>query len=91
MALPQLYDIVTKYKPEYIWADGPEGPAEYWKSREFLAWLYNDRFAILHFIVLSCFVRNVFSIFHNSNVAVTDIFKTYITSKMDGFAKIIHG
>ena len=76
MALPQLYDIVTKYKPEYIWADGAEGPAEYWKSREFLAWLYNDRFAIINFLFLSCFVKNISVIFHSKDTAVTCIFKT---------------
>ena len=42
-----MYDYVTKYKPEYIWSDGSwMAPPEYWTSREWLAWLYNDRFVL---------------------------------------------
>ncbi|CAH3121422.1 unnamed protein product [Porites lobata] len=41
--VPQIYDLVNTYRPEYIWSDGDwEAPDTYWKSKEFLAWLYND-------------------------------------------------
>ncbi|XP_014681614.1 PREDICTED: alpha-L-fucosidase-like [Priapulus caudatus] len=39
---PQLHEIVNTYRPEVVWSDGSPGPVDYWKSKEFLAWLYND-------------------------------------------------
>ena len=42
--IPQLKELVTNYKPSLIFSDGGEwdGSAEYFKTKEFLAWLYND-------------------------------------------------
>ena len=42
--MPELYDLVKKYKPEIVWSDGDwEIEDSYWKSREFISWLYNSR------------------------------------------------
>ncbi|MBW3131145.1 alpha-L-fucosidase [Hymenobacter profundi] len=42
-SLWQLKELVTRYQPALLFADGEwDRPAEYWKSREFLAWLYNN-------------------------------------------------
>ncbi|MCK5861647.1 MAG: alpha-L-fucosidase, partial [Candidatus Hydrogenedentes bacterium] len=41
--LPQLKDLVERYKPDLIWPDGEWGhPATTWRSTEFLAWLFNE-------------------------------------------------
>ncbi|MCG2613372.1 alpha-L-fucosidase [Terrimonas sp. NA20] len=41
--MPQLKDLVTRYKPDIVWPDGEwEHPSATWKSPEFLAWLYNE-------------------------------------------------
>lgn len=40
---PQFKDVVTKYKPSIIFADGEwDMPGEDWKSPELLAWLFNE-------------------------------------------------
>ena len=52
--MPQIYDIVTTYKPDVLWTDGDwEASSDYWMSKEFLAWLYNDRFVHKMKIVLN--------------------------------------
>jgi alpha-L-fucosidase len=41
--LPQFKDVVTRYRPSIIFADGEwDMPSKDWKSEEFLAWLYNE-------------------------------------------------
>ena len=41
--IPQMKDLVTRYKPDILWTDGEwDYPSEDWKSTEFLAWLYNE-------------------------------------------------
>lgn len=41
--IPQMKDLVTRYKPDILWTDGEwDHPSKEWKSTEFLAWLYNE-------------------------------------------------
>jgi alpha-L-fucosidase len=41
--LPQMKDLVERYKPSLVWTDGEwDHPSSVWKSTEFLAWLFND-------------------------------------------------
>jgi len=41
--LPQMKDLVQRYKPDVVWPDGEwEHPSETWRSTEFLAWLFNE-------------------------------------------------
>lgn len=41
--LPQMKDLVTRYEPDVLWTDGEwDHPSDTWKSKQFLAWLYNE-------------------------------------------------
>ena len=41
--IPQLHDLVNRYHPAVVWADGDwEATPETWQSQQFLAWLYNE-------------------------------------------------
>ncbi|MBK6390124.1 MAG: alpha-L-fucosidase [Saprospiraceae bacterium] len=41
--LPQMHELIDKYQPWSFWTDGSwDHPSEVWKSKEFLAWLFND-------------------------------------------------
>jgi len=40
---PQIKDLVTKYNPDLLYADGEWGADDsYWKSNELIQWLYNQ-------------------------------------------------
>ncbi len=41
--LPELKELVSRFSPHVIWSDGAwEALPEYWGSKDFLAWLYNE-------------------------------------------------
>ncbi|XP_026470444.1 alpha-L-fucosidase-like [Ctenocephalides felis] len=41
--LPEMFELVTKYRPSIFWADGDwEASDAYFMTRKFLTWLYND-------------------------------------------------
>lgn len=47
--MPELYELVNTYHPDYIWSDGApwdSGNSSYWNAPEFIAWLYNDRYCL---------------------------------------------
>lgn len=40
--MPELYDLINTYKPEYLYVNGPYGPDTCWGSCDFFAWLYDE-------------------------------------------------
>lgn len=41
--IPEMVELVNRYKPNYIWSDGEwEASDTYWRSKEFLSWLFNS-------------------------------------------------
>ncbi|RZF45675.1 hypothetical protein LSTR_LSTR010398 [Laodelphax striatellus] len=41
--IPEMRELVYKYRPEIIWSDGEwEAADTYWRSPDFIAWLYNS-------------------------------------------------
>ncbi len=41
--IPQIKDLVNKYSPDILWADGEwDMEDEKWKSKQLLAWLFNE-------------------------------------------------
>lgn len=42
-ALPELHDLVNKYKPDLLWSDGAwESDSVYWKATQFLTWYHRQ-------------------------------------------------
>ncbi|MFI5133178.1 MAG: alpha-L-fucosidase [Chitinophagales bacterium] len=42
-AWPQMKDLINTYQPDVFWTDGDwEASEDVWKSKEFLAWMYNE-------------------------------------------------
>lgn len=39
---PELQQLVKKYQPDILWVNGEGTEETYWKSKEFLTWLFND-------------------------------------------------
>jgi alpha-L-fucosidase len=65
--MPDLMDLTSTYKPDILWSDGDwEAYSDYWKSRDFLAWLYNDSPVKDQVVSAKFSVFNLFLIFFAS-------------------------
>ncbi|XP_026290795.1 alpha-L-fucosidase [Frankliniella occidentalis] len=41
--IPEMKELVNTYRPDVLWSDGDwEADSKYWRSCDFLAWLYSD-------------------------------------------------
>ncbi|CAH0548170.1 unnamed protein product [Brassicogethes aeneus] len=50
--LPEMRELLLNYEPSILWSDGDwEASDTYWKSTEFLAWVYNDSPVKDHIVV----------------------------------------
>jgi alpha-L-fucosidase len=59
--VPQLKELVNQYEPSLIFSDGGEwdGDEEYYKTKEFLAWLYNKSPVRKKVVVNDRFAKNM--------------------------------
>ncbi len=59
--IPQLKELVVEYKPSLIFADGGEwyGSEKYWKTKEFLSWLYSESPVKNEVVVNDRFAKNM--------------------------------
>jgi len=59
--IPQLKELVTQYKPSLIFSDAGEwdGSEEYFKTKEFLSWLYNESPVKNEVVVNDRFAKNM--------------------------------
>ena len=57
----QLKELVNNYQPSLIFSDGGEwdGSEDYWKTKEFLAWLYNESPVKNEVVVNDRFAKNM--------------------------------
>lgn len=58
---PQLKELVNNYQPSLIFSDGGEwdGSEDYWKTKEFLTWLYNESSVKNEVVVNDRFAKNM--------------------------------
>lgn len=59
--MPQLQELVINYKPSLIFSDAGEwdGTEEYWKTKEFLSWLYSESPVKNEVVVNDRFAKNM--------------------------------